>query len=100
MTIAVGVGMGLAAMLFVRRSITLTSIIRMEKDHEAYGELPSQVAVYDINGSLLFGSAQKSDENHFDSDAGYPGGHPRYVRSQYAGCERNRGHGVHREQPC
>jgi sulfate permease, SulP family len=60
MTIAVGVGMGLAAMLFVRRSITLTSITRLEKDHDAYGELPSQVAVYDINGSLFFGSAQKA----------------------------------------
>jgi SulP family sulfate permease len=60
MTIAVAVGMGLAAMLFIRRSITLTSITRLEKDHEAYGELPNHVAVYDINGSLFFGSAQKA----------------------------------------
>lgn len=60
MTIAVAVGMGLAAMLFIRRSITLTSITRLEKDHEAYGELPSSIAVYDINGSLFFGSAQKA----------------------------------------
>lgn len=60
MTIAVAVGMGLAAMLFIRRSITLTSITRLEKDHGAYGELPNHVAVYDINGSLFFGSAQKA----------------------------------------
>ena len=60
MTIAVAVGMGLAAMLFIRRSISLTSITRLEKDHETYGELPKHVAVYDINGSLFFGSAQKA----------------------------------------
>ena len=60
MTIAVAVGMGLAAMLFIRRSISLTSITRLEKDHETYGELPNHVAVYDINGSLFFGSAQKA----------------------------------------
>jgi len=60
MTIAVAVGMGLAAMLFIRRSISLTSTTRLEKDHEAYGKLPNHVAVYDINGSLFFGSAQKA----------------------------------------
>ena len=60
MTIAVGVGIGLAAMLFIRRSISLTSITRLEKDYTALGDLPDQVAVYDINGSLFFGSAHKA----------------------------------------
>ncbi|MGB5445477.1 MAG: C4-dicarboxylic acid transporter DauA [Psychromonas sp.] len=60
MTVAVAVGMGLAAMLFIRRSITLTSTTRMEKNHQLYGEHSDQIAIYDINGSLFFGSAQKA----------------------------------------
>ncbi|WP_372880235.1 C4-dicarboxylic acid transporter DauA [Psychromonas sp.] len=60
MTVAVAVGMGLAAMLFIRRSITLTSTTRMEKKHQLYGELSDHIAIYDINGSLFFGSAQKA----------------------------------------
>ncbi|MFT5709617.1 MAG: SulP family sulfate permease [Halioglobus sp.] len=60
MTIAVAVGMGMAAVLFIRRSITLTSTTKIEKNHEEFGELPGAVALYDINGSLFFGSAQKA----------------------------------------
>ncbi len=59
MTVAVAVGMGLAAILFIRRSITLTATTEIERDHETY-ELPDNVAVYDINGPLFFGSAQKA----------------------------------------
>jgi SulP family sulfate permease len=59
MTIAVAVGMGLAAILFIRRSISLSSATRMEVDHEAYG-IPEGVTVYDINGPLFFGTAQKA----------------------------------------
>ena len=60
MTVAVAVGMGLAAMLFIRRTITLTQTTRIEKNHADYGELKEGVALYDINGSLFFGSAQKA----------------------------------------
>jgi SulP family sulfate permease len=60
MTVAVAVGMGLAAVLFIRRSITLTSATKVEKNHANYGELPDSIAIYDINGSLFFGSAQKA----------------------------------------
>lgn len=60
MTVAVAVGMGLAAVLFIRRSITLTSATRVKKTHASYGELPDSIAIYDINGSLFFGSAQKA----------------------------------------
>lgn len=59
MTIAVAVGMGLAAILFIRRSITLTQTSVLEHDHEGY-ELPENVIVYDINGPLFFGTAQKA----------------------------------------
>jgi SulP family sulfate permease len=59
MTIAVAVGMGLAAMLFIRRSITLTQSSVVEHDHSGQN-LPASVIVYDINGPLFFGSAQKA----------------------------------------
>lgn len=59
MTIAVAVGMGLAATLFIRRSITLTSADRVRKGHDDL-DLPNEVAVYDINGPLFFGTAQKA----------------------------------------
>lgn len=63
MVIAVGVGMGLAAMLFIRRSITLTEINiieRKQEEHAHLTDLPSSVMIYDINGPLFFGSAQKA----------------------------------------
>ncbi len=63
MVIAVGVGMGLAAMLFIRRSITLTEINiieRKQEEHAHLNDLPSSVMIYDINGPLFFGSAQKA----------------------------------------
>jgi SulP family sulfate permease len=60
MTVAVGVGMGLAAMLFIRRSISLTDSTKLETEHEAYDGLPNEISVYDINGPLFFGSAQKA----------------------------------------
>ncbi len=59
MTIAVAVGMGLAATLFIRRSINLTVTTAIENSHADY-QLPPSVAVYDINGPLFFGTAQKA----------------------------------------
>lgn len=59
MTIAVAVGMGLAATLFIRRSIKLTSSVRLQKSHDNL-DLPHEIAVYDINGPLFFGTAQKA----------------------------------------
>lgn len=63
MVIAVSVGVGLAAMLFIRRSIALTGVdIRgvLNDGDEHAQDLPKEVAVYDINGPLFFGSAQKA----------------------------------------
>jgi SulP family sulfate permease len=59
MTVAVAVGMGLAAMLFIRRSITLTQASAIESDPGGR-HLPESLVVYDINGPLFFGSAQKA----------------------------------------
>lgn len=63
MTIAVGVGMGLAAMLFIRRSINLTESVMIESEHGDGADLPKEIAIYDINGPLFFGSTQKAMKN-------------------------------------
>ncbi|WP_417912770.1 C4-dicarboxylic acid transporter DauA [Candidatus Electronema sp. TJ] len=63
MAIAVGVGMSLAAILFIQNTISLTTTKKMEREHHGLGELSASVAVYDINGPLFFGSAQKAMKN-------------------------------------
>ncbi len=63
MTIAVGVGMSLAAILFIRKSISLSTTTKVEHAHEDYGDLSNKITIYDINGSLFFGSAQKALQN-------------------------------------
>jgi SulP family sulfate permease len=60
MTIAVGVGMGLAGGLFVRRSMDLIQTRSVRPEHDNVSALPESIAVYDINGPLFFGSAQKA----------------------------------------
>ena len=61
MVLAVGVGVGLAAMLFIRRMAGLTHSSRL---HGAAGPgataLPAEVAVYDVNGPLFFAAAEKA----------------------------------------
>jgi SulP family sulfate permease len=62
MVVAVSIGVVLAAMLFMRRMAELTearSILepQMESEHE---RLPKGVALYEINGPLFFGAAQKA----------------------------------------
>ncbi|QYK01884.1 C4-dicarboxylic acid transporter DauA [Shewanella psychrotolerans] len=59
MTVAVAVGMGLAALLFIRRSISLTDTKALARQTDST-EIPDDVVVYDINGPLFFGSAQKA----------------------------------------
>lgn len=60
MSIAVAVGMGLASVLFIRRSISLTESRLATTDYGHELVLPAGIAVYDINGPLFFGSAQKA----------------------------------------
>jgi len=61
MEIAVGVGMGLAALLFIRRTIELTGARFMERhEHPHTAALPASIVLYDINGPLFFGAAQKA----------------------------------------
>lgn len=61
MVVAVGVGVGLAAALFIRRMALLTQTDRLDIErHPMIGGLPSDVAVYDVNGPLFFGAAEKA----------------------------------------
>jgi SulP family sulfate permease len=63
MTVAVAVGMGLASVLFIRRSISLVESRLITHGHEREYEAPKEIAIYDINGPLFFGSAQKAINN-------------------------------------
>ncbi|PMR69012.1 C4-dicarboxylic acid transporter DauA [Halomonas heilongjiangensis] len=61
MVLAVAVGMGLAAALFIRRMAELTHARRLDaEDNEQARDLPRQVALYDVNGPLFFGAAEKA----------------------------------------
>ncbi len=61
MVLAVAVGIGLAAALFIHRMAHLTHARRLEPGHdEESRDLPRQVALYDINGPLFFGAAEKA----------------------------------------
>ena len=61
MVLAVAVGVGLAAALFIRRMSLLTQTARVEIDNfPAIKGLPAEVAVYDINGPLFFGAVGKA----------------------------------------
>ena len=61
MVLAVAVGVGLAAALFVRRMALLTRADRVDTTrHPAVHGLPAEVAVYAINGPLFFGAAERA----------------------------------------
>jgi SulP family sulfate permease len=61
MVIAVTAGIVLAALLFIRRMAELTGTQLLDhRQHEHLGELPAHIAVYDINGPLFFGAAEKA----------------------------------------
>jgi len=59
MVVAVAVGVGVASALFIRRmaEYTHTSSVGIDPNIEA---LPRTVAVYDVNGPLFFGAAEKA----------------------------------------
>jgi len=61
MVVAVGVGVVLAALLFIRRMSDLTGSRLLEsQEQDRQLELPSEVAVYAIRGPLFFGAAEKA----------------------------------------
>lgn len=61
MVLAVGVGMTLAATLFIRRMTELTgTALLSNQEHDHLRDLPSDVAVYDVNGPLFFAAAEQA----------------------------------------
>ncbi|WP_083260155.1 C4-dicarboxylic acid transporter DauA [Marinobacter sp. X15-166B] len=61
MVLAVGVGIGLAAALFIRRMAQLTQTDRVDAaQHPAVSGLPKEVAIYAISGPLFFGVVEKA----------------------------------------
>lgn len=62
MQIAVGVGMGLASILFIKRTIDLYSIELLNNAQQAstHPDIPEYMAIYDINGPMFFGAAQSA----------------------------------------
>ncbi|HSP58928.1 MAG TPA: C4-dicarboxylic acid transporter DauA, partial [Halomonas sp.] len=61
MVLAVAVGIGLAAALFIRRMAELTHARRLDTQNgELAHKLPREVALYDVNGPLFFGAAEKA----------------------------------------
>jgi sulfate permease, SulP family len=61
MVLAVAVGVGLAAALFIRRMALLTHSSRVPAGgHPGVTDLPAEVAVYDVNGPLFFAAAERA----------------------------------------
>jgi len=63
MTVAVAVGMSLAAILFIQRNIQLTQGRTVTSRELVTRQVPEDVLIYDINGPLFFGSAQRALRN-------------------------------------
>ncbi len=61
MVIAVSTGVVLASILFIRRMTAMSGVEMLEpQGHEHLADLPSNVAVYDVNGPLFFGATEKA----------------------------------------
>jgi SulP family sulfate permease len=62
MVVAIGVGVVLAALLFMKRMSELTSsrILAFSPQEDASRSLPKGVSVYEIGGPLFFGAAQRA----------------------------------------
>jgi SulP family sulfate permease len=60
MVIGVGVGLGLAAMLFMRRMALVTEAGVASDETSLPGAVPPGVVVYRVSGPLFFGAAQKA----------------------------------------
>lgn len=60
MVVAITVGIVLAALLFMRRMSELTGARMVTTDEESTWEAPPGVVLYEINGPLFFGAAQRA----------------------------------------
>lgn len=60
MVIAVAVGVGLASALFIRDMALLTRGSQVDATQTMTEPLPREIALYDINGPMFFGAAEKA----------------------------------------
>lgn len=61
MQIAVAVGIGLASILFIKRTIDLYSIDLVNTTNSTiHPDIPENISIYDINGPMFFGAAQNA----------------------------------------
>ena len=60
MVVAVGVGVVLAALLFMRRMAEVSGVEMAEETHPLVTGLPANVVAYEISGPLFFGAAHKA----------------------------------------
>ena len=63
MTVAVAVGIGLASILFIRKSIILVETNHRRVTNDDDQGLPEEISIYNIDGPLFFGSAQQAIKN-------------------------------------
>jgi sulfate permease, SulP family len=60
MQIAVAIGIGLASILFIKRTIDLYSIELVNTKLTIHPDIPRDISIYDINGPMFFGAAQNA----------------------------------------
>ncbi len=60
MQIAVAIGIGLASVLFIKRTIDLYSIELVNTKLTIHPDIPENISIYDINGPMFFGAAQNA----------------------------------------
>ena len=61
MQVAVAIGMGLASILFIKKTIDLHSVELISNKHNTlHPNLPEDICIYDINGPMFFGAAQNA----------------------------------------
>jgi sulfate permease, SulP family len=76
LTVAVSVGMGLAALLYIRRVAETTTVARVTNEYLQAGrahtlqdkEIPADVTILRIHGPFLFGTTDKLDDATSDLD--------------------------------
>jgi sulfate permease, SulP family len=71
MVLAVAVGVGLAAALFIRQMASITRASRIDSQrHPVAAGFPASVAIYDVNGPLFFAAADRAVSSLHTVDPG------------------------------
>ncbi|WP_419677900.1 C4-dicarboxylic acid transporter DauA [Aliarcobacter lanthieri] len=60
MQVAVAIGIALASILFIKRTIDLYSIELVNENLDTHPDIPKEILIYDINGPMFFGAAHKA----------------------------------------